>query len=153
MIFKALKENIHMFLHAPKQKGFTLIEMAVVIAVIGTLTAMAMVQTEGVDKNTEEALLEDYLQKLNAGAATYLENTGQSPNDFSQFMAVNQAGLDPDNNILVPLLYNRDNVEMCGTAVPASGSTILTCNGTGLVKRQAIYTLTAGMISIAIFSK
>jgi hypothetical protein len=42
---------------------------------------------------------------------------------------------------------------MCGTVVPDVGSTILTCNGTGLVKRQATYTLTAGMVSIVIAPK
>lgn len=142
-----------MFLRAKQQKAFTLIEMGIVIAVMGILSAMAMLQTESIDESMENAILEDYLQKLNAGAATYLENQGQHPDDFSQFMAVNQAGLDPDNSIVVPLLYNRNNVEICGNAVPASGSTTLTCNGAGLVRRQATYTLTAGMVSIAISSK
>jgi prepilin-type N-terminal cleavage/methylation domain-containing protein len=153
MVFQTLKENSKMFVIANQYKGFTLIEMGVVIAVIGILSVMAMVQTEGIDDSTENALLEDYLQKLNAGAATYLENTGQEPTDFRQFIAIDRASLDHANNILVPLLYNKDNVEMCGTVVPDVGSTILTCNGTGLVKRQATYTLTAGMVSIVIAPK
>jgi prepilin-type N-terminal cleavage/methylation domain-containing protein len=134
-------------------RAFTLIELTVVIAVMGILTSMAMVQTEGIDDSTENALLEDYLQKLNAGAATYLENTGQMPNAFRQFMAVDRDGLDPNNNILVPLLYNRNNVEMCGTSLPAAGSTTLTCQGAGLVKRKATYTLSAGMVSVVISAK
>ena len=148
MVFQTLKENSKMFVIANQYKGFTLIEMGVVIAVIGILSVMAMVQTEGIDDSTENALLEDYLQKLNAGAATYLENTGQEPTDFRQFIAIDRASLDHANNILVPLLYNKDNVEMCGTVRPASGTTTLICNGSGLVKRQATYTLTAGMVSI-----
>jgi prepilin-type N-terminal cleavage/methylation domain-containing protein len=134
-------------------RAFTLIELTVVIAVMGILTSMAMVQTEGIDDSTENALLEDYLQKLNAGAATYLENTGQMPTAFRQFMAVDRASLNPKNNILVPLLYNRNNVEMCGTSLPTVGSTTLTCQGSGLVKRKATYTLTAGMVSVAISAK
>ncbi len=134
-------------------RAFTLIEITVVIAVMGILTAMAMVQTEGIDDSTENALLEDYLQKLNAGAATYLENTGQPPTDFRQFMAVNRASLNPNNNILVPLLYNRNNVEMCGTSLPTVGSTTLLCQGLGLTKRKATYTLTAGMVSVVISAK
>ena len=134
-------------------RAFTLIELAVVIAVIGILSVMAMVQTEGMDESMENALLEDYLQKLNAGAATYLEKTGQEPTDFRQFIAIDRASLDPANNILVPLLYNKDNVEMCGTVRPVSGTTTLICNGSGLVKRKATYTLTAGMVSIVIAPK
>jgi prepilin-type N-terminal cleavage/methylation domain-containing protein len=134
-------------------RAFTLIELTVVIAVMGILTAMAMVQTEGIDDSTENALLEDYLQKLNAGAAKYLENTGQSPSDFQQFMAIDRASLNPNNNILVPLLYNRNNVEMCGTSLPAVGSTTLLCQGSGLTKRKATYTLTAGMVSVVILAK
>ena len=153
MVFKTLKENSKMFVIAKQHKGFTLIEMGVVIAVIGILSVMALVQTEGMDESTENALLEDYLQKLNAGAAKYLENTGQEPTDFRQFIAANRTSLDPDNNILVPLLYTQRNVEMCGTVRPASGSKTLICNGSGLVKRKATYTLTAGMVSIVIEPK
>jgi len=153
MVFQTLKENSKMFVIANQYKGFTLIEMGVVIAVIGILSVMAMVQTEGMDESMENALLEDYLQKINAGAATYLENTGQEPTDFRQFIAINRASLDPANNILVPLLYNKDNVEMCGTVRPVSGTTTLICNGSGLVKRKATYTLTAGMVSIVIAPK
>lgn len=142
-----------MFNFLKQKKAFTLVEMGITIVVIGILTAMAMIQTQGIDESTENAMLEDYLQKLNSGAATYLENTGQSPTSFNQFMAVDHAGLDPENNILVPLLYNQNNIEMCGTTIPAVSTTTLTCDGAGLVKRQATYTLTAGMISINISAK
>ena len=135
------------------QRAFTLIEMGIVIAVIGILSSMAMLQTEGMDASTEDALLEDYLQKLNAGAATYLETVGEHPPDFQSFMAVDQAGLDADNGILVPLLYNKNNKPLCGTAVPSLNSLTLTCNGSALLKRKATYILAAGMVSVVIMPK
>ncbi len=54
-----------MFNFLKQKKAFTLVEMGITIVVIGILTAMAMIQTQGIDESTENAMLEDYLQKLN----------------------------------------------------------------------------------------
>lgn len=141
-------------LNKAKQSAFTLIELGIIIAIIGIMSAVAVTQMMDLTGNAEEAVLQDYLQKLNTGAAQYLVSQGKRPTKFSDFMVQNNAALTPANTALgktVPLLYNKLGLEMCGT-VPSATQTF-TCEGgvnAGIANRKAVYTMTNGMVTAVI---
>ena len=124
-----------------KQSAFTLIELGIIIAIIGVMSAVAVTQMMDLTGNAEEALLEDYLQKLNSATAQYVAFKGRSPDDFSEFVAVDSASLDPETGLVIPLLYKKNDTSMplCGTTVPTT--TTLTCAGAELKRRTAVYTM------------
>ena len=78
---KSVKKGV-----AKKQKGFTLIELAIIIAIIGIMSSVAVTQFIDLTGNAEEAVLSDYLQKLNTGVASYMAATGHRPDDFEDFI-------------------------------------------------------------------
>jgi type II secretory pathway pseudopilin PulG len=141
-------------LNKAKQSAFTLIELGIIIAIIGIMSAVAVTQMMDLTGNAEEAVLQDYLQKLNTGAAQYLVSQGKRPTKFSDFMVEETEDLTPDNTAdgkTVPLLYNKRGQEMCGTAVPTDRTLI--CDPTtsdGISNREAEYTMTNGMITAVI---
>jgi type II secretory pathway pseudopilin PulG len=137
-----------------KQNAFTLIELGIIIAIIGIMSAVAVTQMMDLTGNAEEAVLQDYLSKLNGGAAQYLVATGKRPTKFDDFVAVNNAALDATAiaaGKTVPLLYNKKGQEMCGAAVSTTAT--FTCTGgvnAGLDKGTATYTLTNGVVTAVI---
>ena len=141
-------------LNKAKQSAFTLIELGIIIAIIGIMSAVAVTQMMDLTGNAEEAVLQDYLQKLNTGAAQYLVSQGKRPTAFDDFVVETTDDLTPTNTALgktVPLLYNKKGEEMCGTSVPTDQT--LTCDPTssdGISNRKAEYTMTNGMISAVI---
>jgi type II secretory pathway pseudopilin PulG len=138
-----------------KQSAFTLIELGIIIAIIGIMSAVAVTQMMDLTGNAEEAVLQDYLQKLNSGAAQYLVSQGKRPTKFSDFVVATTADLTAPNvadGKTVPLLYNKNNEAMCTSAVPSTQT--LTCEpGTtspGISNRKAVYTMSNGMITAVI---
>lgn len=136
---------------AKKKKGFTLIELAIIIGIIGIMSAVAVTQFIDLTGNAEEAVLNDYLQKLNTGVASYMAATGHRPDDFEDFVADTPAGLTPGTGKNIALLTNKAGVALCG--VPEEGSTTLTCDESGLRAKQATYTLNSGAITMALTDK
>ncbi len=139
-------------LNKAKQSAFTLIELGIIIAIIGIMSAVAVTQMMDLTGNAEEAVLQDYLQKLNSGAAQYLVFAGKRPTAFSDFVAVDAASLDPATGLVVPLLYNKKNEAMCTTTVPTNQTLTCTPGSTspGIANREAVYTMTNGMITAVI---
>jgi type II secretory pathway pseudopilin PulG len=137
-----------------KQSAFTLIELGIIIAIIGIMSAVAVTQMMDLTGNAEEAVLQDYLQKLNSGAAQYLVSQGKRPTKFSDFVVKDTTELTPTNTAAgktVPLLYNKNGQEMCGAAV--STTQTFTCEGgvnAGISNRKAVYTMSNGMITAVI---
>jgi type II secretory pathway pseudopilin PulG len=137
-----------------KQSAFTLIELGIIIAIIGIMSAVAVTQMMDLTGNAEEAVLQDYLQKLNTGAAQYLVSQGKRPTKFSDFVVATTADLTAANTALgktIPLLYNKKGQEMCGTVVATTQS--FTCEGgvnAGIANRKAVYTMQNGMITAVI---
>ncbi len=125
----------------PKQSAFTLIELGIIIAIIGVMSAVAVTQMMDLTGNAEEALLEDYLQKLNSATAQFVAFKGRSPDNFAEFVAVDSASLDPSTGLVIPLLYKKNdtNMPLCGDAVPTTQE--LTCDGDELKRRTAVYTM------------
>ena len=137
-------------LNKAKQSAFTLIELGIIIAIIGIMSAVAVTQMMDLTGNAEEAVLQDYQQKLNSGAAQYLVSQGKRPTKFSDFVGLNQAALTPANvalGITVPMLYNKKGVAMCGATVPTTVTMTCAPGATsGLDKANAVYTLTNGAV-------
>jgi prepilin-type N-terminal cleavage/methylation domain-containing protein len=138
---RSLKKTV-----AKKQKGFTLIELAIIIAIIGIMSAVAVTQFIDLTGNAEEAVLSDYLQKLNTGVASYMAATGHRPDNFSDFVAATPALLTPGTGLNIALLSNKSGVALCATPV----GTVLTCEEAGLRAKTAVYTLNAGAITIVL---
>jgi type II secretory pathway pseudopilin PulG len=136
------------FIKKSRKQAFTLIELAIIIAIIGVMSAVAVTQMMDLSGSAEEALLEDYLQKLNTGVAQFMAANGRMPDNFGEFSATATA-LDADKGITVPLLVSKKGDPICS----ASTSKTLTCNGAGLRARQATYTLANGSIKIVITRK
>ncbi len=140
-------------LNKAKQSAFTLIELGIIIAIIGIMSAVAVTQMMDLTGNAEEAVLQDYLQKLNSGAAQFLVANGRIPQTFDEFMVLNNAALTPANALLgrtVPLLYNKKNEQMCGAAVPTTATFTCSPLNPGLDKATAVYTLTNGAVTAVI---
>ncbi|MCS6267023.1 MAG: prepilin-type N-terminal cleavage/methylation domain-containing protein [Vampirovibrio sp.] len=143
---KSVKKGV-----AKKQKGFTLIELAIIIAIIGIMSAVAVTQFIDLTGNAEEAVLSDYLQKLNTGVASYMAATGHRPDDFEDFIAATPAALTPASGKNIALLTNRAGTALC--TMPAAASLTLTCDTTALRARTAVYTLNAGAITMALSNR
>jgi prepilin-type N-terminal cleavage/methylation domain-containing protein len=67
--------------------GFTLIEIAVVIAILGILAAAAIVRQVDASYQAELTTIQDFKTKLNSAASLYLVSTGQHPRGFSDFVS------------------------------------------------------------------
>jgi prepilin-type N-terminal cleavage/methylation domain-containing protein len=126
-----------------KRKAFTLIELAIILAIIGVMSAVAITQMMDLTGSAEEALFEDYLQKLNTGVAQYMVAKGHRPDSFSDFVG---ATLDVSNGVTVPLLVSKSGDPIC----PAPGAGTMNCNGAGVRSRNATFTLTSGTIELQI---
>lgn len=141
-------------LNKAKQSAFTLIELGIIVAIIGIMSAVAVTQMMDLTGNAEQAVLQDYLSKLNGGAAQYLVATGKRPVNFDDFVGLNNAALTPEaiaNGITVPMLYNKKGQEMCGATVPTTN--VMNCVGgtnAGLDKARARYTMTNGAVTAVI---
>jgi prepilin-type N-terminal cleavage/methylation domain-containing protein len=136
---------------AKKQKGFTLIELAIIIAIIGIMSAVAVTQFIDLTGNAEEAVLSDYLQKLNTGVASYMAATGHRPDTFADFVADTPAAMAPGTGRNIALLTNRAGTVLCSPA--ATAATTLTCAQTALRAKTAVYTLNAGAITMALSNR
>lgn len=68
-------------------KGFTLIELAVVIAIIAILAAVAIPRFGDTTVSAERALIKDMVQTLTSSASIYTAENGATPNSFSDFVS------------------------------------------------------------------
>jgi prepilin-type N-terminal cleavage/methylation domain-containing protein len=134
---------------AKKQyKGFTLIELAIIIAIVGIMSAVAITQFVDLTGNAEEALLSDYLQKLNTGVASFLAAKGYRPDGFTDFVAVDTAGLSVATGKNIVGLTDKSGTALCTIA-----TSTITCDNAKLRTRTAVYTYSAGAITMVITTR
>lgn len=68
-----------MIFRSPKRRGFTIIELVVVIVVIGVLSTVATVSYRGVQKDARDSERETDVQILVAGLERYYDENGSYP--------------------------------------------------------------------------
>lgn len=132
-------------------KGFTLIELAIVIAIIAILAAVAIPRFANMQHSANRAAAQAYLSNLNTAAATWMAQNAQVPTNFNQFVS-NAVGAVPANQqqftIAIPKLSNSAN----GACPAPPGGNTWTCTGWAAGAGNAgvgnvTFTLTNGQVT------
>ncbi len=121
--------------------GFTLVELAVVIAIVAILAAVAVPRLVDSTDAAERAVALDFVSQLNSSAAMYTAKQMASPNDFTDFVKVGVIAAGDDEVISTGTL---------GAGSCTVAATTITCT-TAFSKLGAIgpvtYTWTNGAIT------
>src|SRR5256885_15932205 len=89
-----------MFSHKPKQGGFTIVELLIVIVVIGILATLVIVTFTGIQQRARNTKRQTDINAIASHVEAYFADTGKYPtlanmNDAA-WRATNVKGLDPD---------------------------------------------------------
>jgi type IV pilus assembly protein PilA len=112
------------------QKGFTLIELAIVIAIISVLAAVAIPRFADLGQTAEAALAQDMVSQLSSGAAIYTARQGTPPTGFTQYVTLTNADLNAapaGGNYFTVSLANFGPNAKNGTRCTIAAA-VVTCN-------------------------
>ncbi|MEB3287524.1 MAG: type II secretion system protein [Vampirovibrionales bacterium] len=116
------------------QKGFTLIELAIVIAILGILAAVALNNLGNTQASAECSLMKDMASQLASGYATFTAAEGSTPNGFDQYVTMDTtfdppAGTAPNRtNENISLFKFGTNAQKGAPCTIAAGA--ITCTNT-----------------------
>jgi prepilin-type N-terminal cleavage/methylation domain-containing protein len=133
------------------QKGFTLIELAVVIAIIAILAAVAIPRFADTTSQAELSTIKDLKATLGSAAAIYTAAQSTTPNNFGNFVetaattaagqkTISVAKIGPKNqpcagagqtltcsngyNKWTNVVYTFNGGQITGTATPVNGNSL-----------------------------
>lgn len=136
------------------QPGFTLIELALVIALVTVLSEVAFFRSQPLVTQAEEAVAHDFLRTLNTASATYIMENRRQPAGFTDFITTNPAQLGRPNpsatgtyTLATPTPAGR---APAGTYCPTITATQINCTGFSAPQNQdVVYTLNNGVITVS----
>ena len=67
-------------------KGFTLIELAIVIAIVAVLAAVAVPKFQNAEAGAERGVMKDMVSQLTSAMAIYTARYGRTPTGFTDFV-------------------------------------------------------------------
>ena len=132
-------------------KGFTLIELAIVIAIIAILASVAIPRFANMTDNANGAVAQAFVSQLNTASATFMASNARPPANFAEFVStgteLSGADVNAGRTIALPKQPNS-NAAACtrgGNITCAFGGDIgtvtytlangqITCNNSGAKK-------------------
>lgn len=137
------------------QKGFTLIELAIVIAILGILAAVALNNLGNTQASAECAMIKDMAAQLSSGYGVYTAAEGATPTGFDKYVVTTAPPLTPGaagvgrvnpNISLYNFGPNAAKGTRCAVASGAAGT--ITCTST-FNSYNATYTFNNGAVTYA----
>jgi prepilin-type N-terminal cleavage/methylation domain-containing protein len=127
-------------------QGFTLIELAIVIAIIAILSGVAIQRIAGLVGGAEYALAINFGKTLSSSSATYMAKTGSPPSGYDDFVTTDVNAVNTAT-YTVALPSNSQGQPLCD---PPSTNQIV-CNGYETL--TVTYTLAGGITDTVVTDK